>query len=440
MPSDTSRSVAEVPVRRGFALASERRAPAHAIKHIVIIVQENRTVDNLFNGLPGADTVPYGKNTDGHDVELVKRPLAVPYDLSHKHPAWVQDYDGGKMDGFNTEIIRCIPRFRSECPPQPVASYGYVARSQVQPYWDMAEKYTFADHTFETNQGPSFPAHQYLVSGTSAISNESDLKAAENPLDPPEGSKRLGGCDSLPSTTVLTIDPKGNEGNAVFPCFVRNSIFTLMDDRGVTWRYYQEHDGPGLWQAVDALKPIRHGQSYSNVIWPSERVLKDVERGRLADVTFITPSALASDHAEWTDGTGPSWVAAIVDAIGRSTFWDNTAIFVTWDDWGGWYDHVKPKIYNSYEDGFRVPLIVISPYAKKAYVAHDTYEFGSILKFIEDTFGLPSLHRTDVRAKALRDCFDFHQRPRPFDRIRAPYSATYFESLPIDYGNPDDDW
>ena len=168
-------------------------------------------------------------------------------------------------------------------------------------------------------------------------------------------------------------------------------------------------------------------------------MLEDIDRGYLADVSFVTPSAAESDHSGRNNGSGPSWVASIVNRIGESQYWNSTAIIVIWDDWGGWYDHVPPKIFNSYELGFRVPMIVISPYAKPNYVSHVPYEFGSILKFIEETFDVASLNTTDVRATDLSDCFNFTGSPRPFKPIASKYSAAYFEHQPIDYESPDDD-
>jgi phospholipase C len=140
-----------------------------------------------------------------------------------------------------------------------------------------------------------------------------------------------------------------------------------------------------------------------------------------------------------TDGSGPSWVASVVNAVGESRYWDSTAIFLIWDDWGGWYDHVAPKVYDSYELGFRVPLIVISPYAKLGYVSHVPHEFGSILKFTEETFGLPSMGTTDARADDLSDCFNFSQSPTPFTPISAPLSPSYFLKQPVSSRPPDDD-
>ena len=150
----------------------------------------------------------------------------------------------------------------------------------------------------------------------------------------------------------------------------------------------------------------------------------------LADVVWVTPTQAASDHPKVNNGSGPSWVGSIVNAIGSSQYWNDTAIFITWDDWGGWYDHVTPTIYNSFELSFRVPLIVVSPYAKPGYISHKQHEFGSILKFVEETFDLPSLGTTDARADDLSDCFNFSKKMLKFKPIRTKYPTSYFFKLP----------
>jgi phospholipase C len=403
------------------------------ISHVVIIVQENRTTDDLFNGLPGADTVRFGLSSRGKRVPLEPISLTAPYDLGHGHGSFELEFNGGAMNGFDRVRSRC--RAPIVCIPQNVRTFGYVPQDEVAPYFDMAERYTFGDRMFQTNQGPSLPAHQYIISGTSTISNRSSLRVSENPSHPGIGPS--GGCDSPPGSLVLLIDPAGNERQEMYPCFDRISLMQLAQNKSLTWRYYQATQGPGLWNGPDAILRIRQSRHYNdNVVTPSSRVLRDIRRGRLADIVWVTPTALASDHALSTDGSGPSWVAAVVNAIGESPYWNSTAIFVTWDDWGGWYDHVAPPLYNSYELGFRVPLIVISPYAKLHYVSHVQHEFGSILKFTEKIFGLPSLHTTDVRADDLFDCFDFTQPPSKFKHIPAKYPASYFLHQPS--AEPDD--
>ncbi|HYL28197.1 MAG TPA: alkaline phosphatase family protein [Candidatus Nitrosotalea sp.] len=417
--------------------AAGRHATAGSpISHIVVIIQENRTVDDLFNALPGANTQSWGYNKLGQVVSLQPEPLSAPYGLSHEHKYFLTEYDGGKMDGFSIEAFKCFARQKRKCPPRDLAAYAYVPQYDVQPYYTLAETYTFADETFESGEGPSFPAHQYLVSGTSAISNGSTRLASENPEDQQDIGAQ-GGCDSIPSTTVQTIDPRGKEGSAVFPCFQRNSIMDLMNAAYVSWHYYQAFGGAGEWHAPDAVEQIWSSPSYANVIWPSSQVLTDIYNGKLASVNFVTPTAQSSDHPGANDGSGPSWVASVVNAIGQSSYWSSTAIVVVWDDWGGFYDHVTPTVRNSYELGMRVPMIVISPYAKAGYVSHVPYEFGSILKFIEESFALPSLGTTDAGANDLSDCFNFAAKARPFKRIAAKYSASYFLRQPVDRTTPD---
>lgn len=406
------------------------------IHHVVIIFQENRSVDNLFNGLTGADTVRSGKNSDGQRVQLRAVPLTAPYDIGHGHGAFVVERADGKLDGFNNVGSQC--QRGKKCLPRNVRAYAYVPRTEVQPYFELASSYAFADRMFQTNEGPSFPAHQYILSGTSTISNGSSWRAAGNPSTPL--GEFTGGCDSPAGSFVSLIDPFGNENRAAYPCFDRLALPDLLDRKSLSWRYYVAHVAPGLWNGPDAIAHIRRSKEYAeHVVAPPSTVLTDIALGELANVVWVTPTAEASDHAGVTNGSGPSWVASVVNAIGASAYWSDTAIFVTWDDWGGWYEHVAPPQYNSYELGFRVPLIVISPYAKPHYVSHRRHEFGSILKFVEENFGLGSMHTTDVRADDLSDCFDFSRPPRAFQKIRAPYSAGYFLRQPLSSQQPDDD-
>jgi phospholipase C len=297
---------------------------------------------------------------------------------------------------------------------------------------------------FQTNQGPSFPAHQFIISGTSAPAVGSDLLASENVYN-----GTIAGCIATPGTTVALIDPSGVESLTQYPCFEHPTLTDLLDAKSISWRYYAPSPG-SIWTGPDAIQHICQpqpqngslvctGSAWGNVIIPQTQVLTDIAHGKLAAVTWVIPNGQASDHALTNDGSGPSWVASIVNAIGQSSYWGNTAIFIAWDDWGGWYDHVAPTIINSYEYGFRVPLIVVSPYAKSAYVSHVTHDFGSILKFIETTFGLPSLGYADARADDFSDCFNFNQTPLTFQTVPARYDASHFvndKRAPLD---PDDD-
>jgi phospholipase C len=396
------------------------RASRSAIQHVIIIVQENRSVDNLFQSLRGARTWGHGLDSRGRKVRLQPRHLAAPYDTGHAHIDWLTEYAGGAMNGFDQDTCR------GTCPAD--AAYAYVPKDEVTEYYTMAQTYAFADEFFATDQAPSFVSHQYLVSGTSTVSDGSVNKADNNPET--STHQLTGGCDAPQGSLVWVINPQGFQPPSLrtYPCFQRQSLMNELDAAGVSWKYYQASLGAGIWNAPDAIYSIWSNptEMAANVITPPSQVLTDIANGQLADVVWVTPTKLASDHPNETNGSGPSWVASVVNAVGRSQYWDHTAIFIVWDEWGGFYDHVTPTIYNSLELGFRVPMIVVSPYAKRRYVSHVQHEFGSILKFTEETFGLPSLRTTDARADNLSDCFNFGQRPLRFRPIRTKYPASYF--------------
>jgi phospholipase C len=387
------------------------------IKHVVIIFQENRTPDDLFQGLAseGADVRDWGLNAKDKRQKLVETSLATLYDLGHSHLDFVRDYDCGKLDGFAQG-----DQFKYRLHP-----YSYAPLSEVQPYVDMAKQYAFADHLFETQQAGSFPAHQYIVSASAEAQPKSTFFISSNPFSKKSGRGAPAGCDAPPIAAVDTIDPaNGSAGPTPFPCFNRPALSDLLDFKGVSWRYYQNGLGPGLWHAFDAIKHVRYGPDNAYVVTPPETVLSDVQSGTLPGMSWVMPAdSKHSDHPGNDSAEGPSWVAAVVNAIGNSQYWNSTAIFISWDDWGGLYDHVVPPMENNYyELGFRVPLVIVSPYARHGYVSHVRHEFGSIIAFSEEAFGIPkgALHATDVRADDLSDAFDFKQTPKPFVTISAP--------------------
>jgi len=301
----------------------------------------------------------------------------------------------------------------------------------------VARRCVLADRVFQTNEGPSFPAHQYLLAGTSVLVGGGLWYVAEN-AHTQEG---VPGCEAPSDAWVQLIEIEtGDEGRTAYPCLEHAALTDLVDKAGLSWRYYEVRTQSHLWDAPGAIRHIHDSPEYArDVIAPPSKFFDDLASGSLAAVTWITPTAAASDHAGINDGTGPSWVASIVNAIGKSPYWDSTAIFITWDDWGGWFDHVTPPKYNAYELGFRVPLIVVSPYAKRGYVSHVEHEFGSILRFTEEALNLGSLGYTDARSDDLSDCFDFHGPPQPFAAIDAPLNAEYFESRRPDHRVPDND-
>jgi phospholipase C len=383
------------------------------VKHVIVIVQENRSFDNLFYGFPGADSATSGMER-GTSINLQPIPLGPLQDLDHTHKAWWKAWNGGKMDNFVHGQAFTIPN----------EPYSYVPQADIQPYWTLAQNYTLGDRMFQSNTGPSFVAHQYLIAG------QSD-DADENPTDGDEW-----GCDSVSGTTVGLLGPNGTDLPGPFPCFDYQTMADILDAKGVSWHYYSTNvggqTGGYIWSAFDAIKHIRYGSDWTkDVISPDTQVLTDIQRGDLAQVTWVTPAAEYSDHpTNYLTAEGPDWVASITNAIGASPYWDSTVIFVTWDDWGGFYDHVPPPQVDSMGLGFRVPLIVVSPYARQGYVSHVTHEASGFLKYMEEVFNLPSLGTRDVNTDDFNDCFDYNQTPLPYQQIPVTFNADYFRAHP----------
>jgi phospholipase C len=442
--------------------------------HIVVIVQENRTPDNLFYGLCTSQNLCSTNPTSTqYDIQTsnwlnkaaqggVTQPFAVPlaggYGLSHSHAGFVALCDLNpatntcRMDG--AAGVGCS----GACPSNPQFAYVDNSTGTLAPYLTLATEYGWANYFFQTNQGPSFPAHQYLFGATSAPSATDDEEgtfAADN-------TKVNGGCVAPPGTTVQLIDAFGIEHRKkrIFPCFEHSTIPDLLAQSGYTWRYYAPSQD-SMWTAPDAINHIcvPSDQTCTGSLWtanvdltPSD-VLKDVGACNLRNVTWAMPSGQNSDHPKVNDGGGPSWVASIVNAIGNSpckdgatTYWQDTAIIITWDDWGGFYDHEPPKILafpqGGYQLGARVPMIVVSAYTARGYIDNKRHDFGSIARFIEHNFGFPEgkLDFADARATTdLESFFRFKRKGRLFHTIPSRYDAKHFlndKSPPLP---PDDD-
>ena len=250
------------------------------------------------------------------------------------------------MDGADQVAVECASP-DTNCPP-PNPQFKYVKPTDVQPYFALAEQYAFADRMFQTNEGPSFPAHQFLFSGTSAPSAGSNLFAAENPVNTADT-----GCTAPPGQTVPLIDPSGAESSRSYPCYEHATLSDLLDSKQISWRYYTPVAG-FIWTAPNAIQHLCQAQSVdgkskctapawtNHVVLNQTQILTDIAAQHLPQVSWVIPNGLESDHAAYNDGSGPSWVAQVVNAIGNSPYWPNTTILITWDDWGGWYDHVPP--------------------------------------------------------------------------------------------------
>jgi phospholipase C len=431
-------------------------SPSQYITHIVVIIQENRSFENFFTGYPGADApasgcaIPEknallgitrqvarrGSSCPPGDISVALKPITFSsVDLGHDWQSSQVSWDKGKMDGFSKFC----------CKGGPYPAYSYVKRSLIKPYWDIAQQYVLADEMFPTEWGGSFTGHLTLVAGTDDI----DRSPSEAEIDNPQAAPY--DCDSPPGTKSSYVTSKRivEMYKGPFPCFDQwNSIAEVLDKAGVSWKYYATRKlDAGIWEPFEAMQYVRYGPDWAtSIIAPQSKILTDPGKGDLASVSFVTPRFADSDHPplKGREGSdlGPSWVASVVNAIGESSYWDSTAIVVLWDDWGGWYDNSKPPQLDYRGLGFRVPCLIISPYAKTGYVDSTQYEFASVLKFIEEVYGTGSIGPTsqgytDQRATSLDAAFDFNQEPRPFTPILSKYPLSHFlheppSSEPVD--------
>jgi phospholipase C len=412
------------------------------IQHIVIMIQENRSFDNFFATFPGADGTKVAKLYGGGTTPLKPENLERSFnqDLAHGYPTFVEEYDGGKMDGFSRE-----------------GPWGlqYVKPKQIQPYWEIARRWVLGDHMFQTTAGASFTAHQDLIAGGALVSSKLSI------IDIPSATP--WGCDAPPGTVTSELNwhKQYLHYQGPFPCLGYRTMANLLDAKGISWKYYVPQQTEPIWDAFDAIAAVRcvtftppqtcsgEGREWqTNIVEPETTIYSDVQNGTLPAVSWVIPDSPNSDHPGVSMyDTGPSWIASVVNAIGQSPEWNSTAIIIVWDDWGGFYDHVPPPQLNFAGLGFRVPMLVVSPYDRvtpgkqQGYISHTQFEFGSILRFIEDNWGLGTLGTADARATSLANprlgVFDFTQAPRSFKRIPAQYSKTYFmhqkpSNVPLD--------
>lgn len=400
------------------------------IDHVVIVVQENRSVDNLFQGFPGADTQSYGFNKQGDKIALQPVGLEAPFDFEHDSSTFLSACNGRgsypgtncRMDGFDAGRWTCGQPGHPKC-PNANPPYSFVPQAETKPYFFIGEHYVFADEMFPSNfDSSSFVSHQYIIAAQAA-------STVNFPVGP-------WGCEGG-SSRIQTVTQQRAIGPNVEPCFNYETLGDELDSAGVSWRYYTAEIGnlsSGVWSAYQAVRHIYTGPDWNaNVVTPQTRFFSDVSNGRLPAVSWVTPTCQNSDHPSCGGNTGPDWVGSLVNAIGQSPYWNSTVIFIFWDDYGGWFDHVPPQLVDYDGLGIRVPLMIVSAYAKQGCVSHVRYEHGSILKFVEDQWSLPRLSASDRRANPIEGkCFAFSQPPRAFNLIPVSHDKAYFLRQPLD--------
>jgi hypothetical protein len=507
------------------------------ITHVVVIFQENRTPDNLFHFLSPLCTIPTGasglsacipnpvtsscynispcglSNQSGSPVPvtLTGVPLHGSTDPDHSHTAFSLMCDPDPANGY---ACRNDGAWGIKQSIKTKNSYGFVQNPKVtnyngssghllDPYLTFAEQYGWANFMYQTNQGPSYPAHQFIFSGTSARSTAED--AASTFISENYGPKGTAvGCLAPADATTTLLSPvtgtlgtgcTGFDNNSVQECKVTNTALNnpagnpvgsfcdakpnmgaTLDAQTVTWKYYAPSAG-SIWTAPNSIQDICVPQfttkkdvklKCTGTEWTSNvdlnlkgaDVLNDIANCNLAGVSWVIPNGTWSDHAGSTDNYGPSWVAAIINAIGQNpkcaagtgdagqTLWNNTAIIVTWDDWGGWSDNqpalVQPGLpctssncQADYQIGFRVPLVVVSAYTPKGYIDNENYDFGSILRTIEGVYDIPegALGVADARSSTDLSKF-FTGSFRAYSPVPAVEPASFFLGAAAQKGAP----
>jgi phospholipase C len=445
-------ALAACAVWAGQALGGPRLEGIHKIRHVVIIMQENRSFDSYFGTYPGADGIPKGVCVPDPAAGRCARPFhdrsPVNYGGPHDHVNAIHDIAGGAMTGFVDQAEAGRTRYCKVHIDAPACSLapkhpdvmGYHDWHEIPNYWAYARNFVLQDHMFQADTSWSLPAHLFMVSGWSARCTQrgnptSCVNAVQAPGSPPG-------------------EPQNTTGKV--PDYAWTDLTYLMHEYGVSWRYYvfkgsepdcandamfckavpQNANTPGIWNPLPWFDTVKQDGQGENVA-PFADFLRAAKTGALPAVSWLAPAQAVSDHPPASIIRGQAYVTGVVDAIMRSPDWSSTAIFLAWDDWGGFYDHVVPPVVDENGYGLRVPGLVISPYARRGYIDHQVLSSDAYLKFIEDDFlhGARLDPRTDGRpdprptvredVSILTDLakdFDFSQAPRK-PLILPPYPA-----------------
>jgi phospholipase C len=385
----------------------DRPAGMQKIDHVIFIVKENHTYDNMF----GTFNARYGTKTcslsTGQVVPMGRAPDRYPHDIDHSFAAAVTAINGGKMNQF--DLINLGNTDSGDLDGDLLTCRQFTA-ADIPNYFAYARHFALGAKMFSSLHGPSFPNHLYTIAADS-------LGVLDNPFHTVSTSS--WGCDA-PNTEedqefVRVLLPSGIITKQ-FPCF--SGVKTMaesLDNAGVSWKYYAppSTDPAYIWSTFDAINDVRNGPDWSKVVDPSN-FISDIQSNQLPAVSWVITPDWQSEHPYQSTCEGENATVAEMNALmNNPTLWNTTAVFIIWDDFGGMYDHVASPNLDTFGLGPRVPLLVISPYARKAYISPTQYEFTSVLKFIEERFGLPALGTRDANANDITDSFNFSQRPLP---------------------------
>jgi len=383
---------------------------ATPIKRVIYLMLENRSFNNLFGKFPGVVGTTVGVEY-GIEKPLIRCPDWLPGDIPHDRAAHLNCLNGGAMDGFGTGDYG--------------STYAYTIfdEEQIPNYWHWAREYAISDHFFASAGGPSYPNHFFFIAGTSggAIDNAENIDT----VTMEDGRKfKSWGCDAAGEDVFVLV--RDDEGNTTKhdTCFSFPTVGEQLTSIGVDWTYYSAVPGQVgyFWNAYNGIENVFHTDLWHEHTRPIDRIVDDIEAGALPPVTWATPVFQLSDHPPFSTGHAHNWVTDIVNAVMRSDQWEHTAIFLTWDEWGGFYDPVLPPALDPVGLGIRVPMLTISPYTRRGLIDTEVGEFSSPLRFISDNWNLPYLTDRIANTHGFEHVFDFGSDPRKpsFGRQQAP--------------------
>jgi phospholipase C len=385
--------------------------PTTPLLHLVLVMKENRSFDQYFGTFPGANGATTAVTSDGTIVPLASTPDALPNDIGHSPADFFRAYNGGLNNGFDRE------RGAFSSTGQPLAN-SQMDQSGIPNYWAYASRYGLADNMHSDFHGASYANNLYEVAAQAGRYFEPlDFRSVWGiPRGPGVANSPYWGCDTPRSTRVRMIDPTGAKSWR-YPCFGFRALPNILSENGVSWRMYSDETSRSFHHnALDGLLPVRNDPGlWANVV-PTHQFLDDVDAGTLPAVSWlILPQ---TEHPPMSTCMGENQTVQYVNEVMGSPLWDSTAIFVTWDEWGGFYDHVPPPQPDNISYGFRVPLLVISPWTKYGesadggHISHVFYSHASFIRFAENSWSLPSLGAADDTANDYSDFFDFTQSPK----------------------------
>lgn len=360
------------------------------IKHIIIMMRENHSYDQMFGRFPGGDGTTVARLSNGQVVPLGHTRDHLWRDISHTSKAANRGINRGRMDGFN--MIHGALQHGFD------ASLSQYHQADIPNYWSYARHFTLDDHFFPTVAGPSYPNHLVTIAGTSdgIVSN-------------PRGNwHQAWGCGER-GAMVTALAAGTHDPHSMYPCLHIPTLPGELQQRQITWKYYSPDAFQSLmWGGIAGI-PDRWDTHFPL----DTQFIHDVHANTLPAVSWLITDEHHNDHPPFSICQGENWVVRQLDALMRSPLWKSTVVFMTWDEFGGFYDHVRPPRINGLSLGPRVPSIVISPYARPHYVDHSTYDFNSILRYVEDKYHLAPLSQYDRQAASIGSDLNFAQSTLP---------------------------